>query len=195
MIFALVGGIFAQNATDMTDDMNAQVQALDQAAVDQRNADAQAQFEEDMRKAVLDHQTSIKHVQVGAFNMLVQENCVYEPPKKPEYETVTERDCFKAVFNATTTAELVAKATPLNPPSIKMVMNAVNSCELQVNWIKEFEIYNACWEGEVPAEYMKIIGPIEEDLKEKGYERVENKWVKRGTGAVINLEESQNRVD
>ena len=148
-----------------------------------------------MREAVLSHQTSIKNIQVGAFKMLVQDNCVFEPPKKPEYETVSERDCFKAVFNATTTADLVAKATPLNPPSVDMVLNAVNSCELQVNWIKEFEIYNACWEGEVPAEYLHIIEPIEADLREKGYVREDNKWVKRGTEQTIDLREEKNKVE
>ena len=107
---------------------------------------------------------------------------------------MTEKDCYKATFNATTTANLVAKATPLNPPSIDMVIRAVNSCELEVKWVKEFEIYNVCWGEEVPAEYQHIIGPLEQELKDKGYVRVDGKWRKESEVQHIKLAEEENLV-
>ena len=193
-LFVIAPAVWAQDASKIEDDLNNQVLLTDQAAVDAANLEAMKKFEEDMKNAVLAHQTSIKHVKVGSFNMLVQDNCNLELPKKPDFKTVTEKDCYKATFNATTTANLVAKATPLNPPSIDMVIRAVNSCELEVQWVKEFEIYNVCWGEEVPAEYQHIIGPIEQDLKDKGYVRVGGKWRKESEVQNIKLAEEQNQV-
>ena len=194
VLFALAATAFTQDASQIEGDLNDAVLAADQAEADRLNNEAMLKFEEDMKNAVLAHQTSIKKVTVGSFQMLVQDNCNLELPKKPTYITVTEKDCFKANFNASTTANLVAKATPLNPPSIDMVMKAINSCELEVSWVKEFEIYNECWGEEVPAEYQHIIGPIEQDLKDKGYVRDGNVWRKESEVTRINLEESGNEV-
>ena len=193
-LLALASTVFTQEAGAIEDSLNGAVLAVDQAEADRKNEEAMVQFETDMKDAVLAHQTSIKKVVVGSFQMLVQENCNLELPTKPDFVTVTEKDCFKANFNATTTANLVAKATPLNPPSIDMVMRAINSCELEVSWVKEFEIYNECWGENVPAEYMHIIGPIEQDLKDKGYVRVGNVWRKESEVQHIDLQEEGNQV-
>jgi hypothetical protein len=178
------------DASKMSDDLNKAVLAADQAEADEKNRLAMEKFEKDMHDAVLAHRNSIKKIEVGNFHMMVQDNCKLVLPEKPDYVTVTEKECLKAVFNATTTAQLVAKATPLNPPSIKMVINAVNSCELKVQWVKEFEIYNECWGEEVPAKYQHILGPQIEKLEQQGYVRDEEtgRWVKKGEGKTISLE-------
>jgi hypothetical protein len=193
-LLALATTVIAQEAGAIENSLNGAILAVDQAEADRKNEEAMIQFEKDMKDAVLAHQTSIKKMTVGSFQMLVQENCNLELPKKPDFVTVTEKDCFKANFNATTTANLVAKATPLNPPSIDMVMRAVNSCELEVSWVKEFEIYNECWGENVPAEYMHIIGPIEQDLRDKGYVRDGNVWRKESEVQHIDLQEERNLV-
>ena len=193
----LVASTLAEDLT--TDKLTKQLQdgitAADQAQIDAEHEAAVKKFEEDMQAAVAAHKNSIKPIEIGEFVLRVQDNCNLVLPEKPEKPTVHEKECIKAVFNAETTAELVAKATPLNPPSVRMVMGAVNKCELQVSWVKEFEIYNECWGEEVPAKYQNVIGPVIEKLKDQGYEQDEEtgKWVKKSGVTTINLEESKNK--
>ena len=194
IIMLAIAGAWAQNAQDMTDSMNEEYNKMKQEEADAQNEAAMIKFEQDMRDAVLAHQTSIKHVQVGSFNMLVQDNCNFVPPDKPPVITVTEKECYKANFNGATTADLIAKATPLNPPSIDMVIRAVNSCELEISWIKEFEITSICYTENMPAEYLKIVKPIEDDLIRQGYVHENGKWIKRGEVKNIKINEEGNAV-
>jgi hypothetical protein len=192
LIAVLFASAMAQDsldATQMTQEMNAAQVAADQAAIDAEYDEKMKAFQNSIESAILNHQSATKNVKVGDFEIIVQENCTIEFPKKPEKPTVVEKECFKAQANAETTAELIAKATPLNPPNVQMVQGAMNSCELQVGIIKTFEIFNTCWEDDLGPSYRSIYEAQVESLKSKGYTLNEDtgKWEKRINSGTINI--------
>ena len=199
LIVLLAASAFAQSeldATAMEQEMNDSYNAAKkQEAQDEYDAQMRA-FQDSINKAIVDHQAATKIVNVGEFEIIVQENCTIEFPSQPEKPTVVEKECFKAKHNAETTAGLIAKATPLNPPNIEMVASAMNNCELQVSIVKSFEIYNTCWEDELPAEYRSIYQAQVDALEAKGYAYNEEtkKWEKSYETQKINLASDPNNV-
>ena len=197
LLVLLAASAFAQStldATAMEQEMN---DAYNQAKKDEAQADYEAkmtEFQNSIETAILNHQSATKIVNVGEFEIIVQENCTIEFPTQPEKPTVVEQECFKAKHNAETTAELIAKATPLNPPNIEMVAGAMNNCELQVSIIKSFEIYNTCWEDELPAEYRSIYQAQVDALEAKGYvyNAETKKWEKSYASDKINIASEAN---
>ena len=194
--FALMTyNVRSQDATEITNNLNDGVAAVDTAAKEKYEEEMLA-FEQEVKDAVKSHEVNVKQVTVGEFQILIQNNCVIEFPKIPEEPTVTEKECFKAQVNAETTAGLIAKATPLNPPSVSMVIRAMNTCELEVSWIKEFEIFNTCWDEEIPAQYKAIYDAQVVELEAKGFVLNEEtgKWVKEGSVQKITLHDSGNQI-
>ena len=196
LFFALIAMTAVVRADDPTvqelqDQVSDAMKAKNKEVMDQYNEDMK-EFERQVIEAVNQHQSSVKRVKVGEFVIKIQDNCEIEWPEKPEKPTITEEECIKAHFDAETTANLISKATPLNPPNVQMVMQAMNTCKLQVSWVKQFEIYNNCWEGEIPAMYKPIFEAQRQSLIDQGYEEehLENggtRWVKSGEKKTINL--------
>ena len=197
---ALFHGLRAEDPTvnSIQDNINQGIKDKNKEILDKYNDDLVA-FQQGVEDAVTSHQSAVRVVKVGKFIIKIQENCEIDFPKRPEKPTITEKECAKAHFDAETTATLISKATPLNPPNVRMVMSALNTCELEVSWIKEFEIYNNCWGAEIPAMYKPIFDAQKESLEAQGYEEVvdaesgKSKWVKQGETQRLTLDEVRNK--
>ena len=195
-IFLLSAATFAQDATKMAEDMNKEMNTNITTANKKQYDIDMKKFQDQVMNAVREHQASTKSVKVGEFEVIIQDSCFIKMPTKPILPTPSEKECYMANVDAQTSAYLIAKATPLNPPSVDMVLNAVNHCELSVNWVKSFEIYNKCWTESMGASYDDIYEKQAQTLINKGYtlNPLTNRFEKSG-GHRMTLDQSRNTME
>ena len=177
------------------------------------NAEQQRQYQIDLgayqrsiQAAVNNHLKETKTVEIGQFSILVQSSCELDLThiKEPENPTTIERDCYNAEMNAESTAELLIKATPEDPVNPALVINATNSCDLRVGWVKTFSIFDECWNGALPETYQAMYNDFVNNMQNNHGWQVDTSVVdgknvttfkKTGEEQVINLEQFQNQTN
>ena len=116
------------------------------------------QFMEKVRNKVQDHANDTKEVQFGKFKITIQNSCDLgiDPYKPPAAPTHMEKDCVKGQVNASAMAQLVMEAVAKNPPSPEQLEASISECKIEVAWVKNFKIYENCFDGDLPEQYSKL---------------------------------------
>ena len=154
-------------------------------------------FQNAVKDAVEDHKNDTKIVKIGGFNITTQTSCKLAFVVKPVMPTQIAKECFKANASAESIALLLIKAAPENPPNPETIINAMNSCELNVKWVKEFSITNECWNGTLPTAYSHVWQTAKNTLEKDGYkyDQSSKTFKKSGETGMMNVSEFKTTQD
>ena len=140
--------------------------------------------------------TKTKEIDISDFQIHIQQDCSLidlPPPVKP---SLLEGDCFTGQFMASVTARLIANVSPTSPPDAQSILQAVNSCELDLGWTETLSIEKECYAEDLSAEYRRIVDDGFESLGEEfGFEHKGGNRFERDMQFNVKLHESKAVVN
>ena len=164
-------------------------------------SNAALQYEKDMdvfvnefRKKIETQTSKTKQINTGVFSLIIQEDCSFLDEIPPEKPSIIEKDCFTGQIMAQATANLIIQTAPTNPPNIEILIGAVSSCKLELEWSQTFSVLNECYKDNLREEYLKILQDSYESIENFGFTKNEDGTFQRGGETSLMLDQQTSQV-